>query len=73
MSFTRMSLSHILRLTGFGRINFYPAGPVPYGVKSAIRFFLWKVIEMTLRFYMVVETGSGEGVYTQNIIAVAKK
>ena len=73
MSFTRKSLSHILRVTGFGRINFYPTGPVPYGVKSAGRFFLWKVIEMTIRFYMVVETGSGEGIYTQNIIAVAKK
>jgi 2-polyprenyl-3-methyl-5-hydroxy-6-metoxy-1,4-benzoquinol methylase len=73
MSFTRMSLSHILRLTGFGRINFYPTGPVPHGVKSTLRFLLWKIIEMTIRFYMVVETGSGEGVYTQNIIAVAEK
>jgi hypothetical protein len=73
MSFTRTSLSHILRVTGFGRINFYPTGPVPHGLKSAIRFFLWKIIEMILRFYMVVETGSGEGVYTQNIIAVAEK
>lgn len=73
ISFTRNSLSHILRAVGFGRINFYPTGPVPHGVKSTLRFLLWKVIEMILRSYMVIETGSGDGIYTQNIIAVARK
>jgi hypothetical protein len=46
---------------------------VPKGVKSVVRFLLWRGIEMLLKFYMLVETGSGEGIYTQNIIAVVYK
>jgi len=73
IAFTRSSLNQVLRVAGFEKVDFYPTGPVPKGIKSAIRFMLWKVIEMMLRFYMLVETGSSEGIYTQNIICVAKK
>jgi hypothetical protein len=54
-------------------VDFYPTGPVPKGIKSLVRFLLWKVIEIILRFYMVVETGSGEEIFTQNIIAGGRK
>jgi 2-polyprenyl-3-methyl-5-hydroxy-6-metoxy-1,4-benzoquinol methylase len=71
--FTSNSLNHVLRATGFASVAFYPAGPVPHGLKSTVRFLLWKAIELLLKFYMVVETGGGRGIYTQNIIAVARK
>jgi hypothetical protein len=73
IAFTRSSLNQLLRVAGFQMVDFYPTGPVPKGIKSLVRFLLWKVIETILRFYMLIETGSGEGIFTQNIICVAKK
>ncbi len=73
VSFTRSSLGHVLRVAGFTEVAFYPTGPVPKGITSTVRFLLWKAIEAALRFYMLVETGSGDGIYTQTITCVAKK
>lgn len=71
--FTRTSLNQTLRAAGFGETGFYPAGPVPKGIKSAVRYVLWKAIEALLRFYNAVEMGGFSGIYTQNLIAAAKK
>jgi 2-polyprenyl-3-methyl-5-hydroxy-6-metoxy-1,4-benzoquinol methylase len=73
VGFTRTSLAQVLRVIGFHELSFYPTGPVPKGLKSTVRFLLWKLIEGTLRFYMLVETGSSQGIFTQNLIAVARK
>lgn len=73
IAFTRGSMGQILRIVGFGSINFYSAGPVPKGFLSLIRFILWKIIELFLKFYLLVETGTGEGIFTQNIIVCARK
>jgi 2-polyprenyl-3-methyl-5-hydroxy-6-metoxy-1,4-benzoquinol methylase len=73
MVFTRSSLNQVLRVSGFKDIEFYPTGPVPKGLKSTVRYILWKGIDAVLRLYMAVETGSFSGIFTQNIIAVGKK
>lgn len=73
LAFTRSSLNHILKTTGFGETRFYPTGPVPKGLKSVIRFCLWKLIEKILGGYMLIETGYSKGIFTQNIIAVGEK
>ena len=73
ISFTRSSLNQVLKSAGFREIEFYPAGPVPKGFRSTIRFLLWKIITFFIKFYLIIETGSGGGIFTQNIIAVAKK
>mgnify|MGYP001616517494 FL=1 len=73
MVFTRSSLNQILRVAGFEDTRFYATGPVPKGLKSIVRYILWKGIETILRLYMVVETGSFSGIFTQNIIAVSRK
>lgn len=73
MIFTRNSLNQIFKATGFKDTEFYPTGPVPKGLKSFVRYILWKAIETVLRLYMVIETGSFSGIFTQTIIAVAKK
>lgn len=73
LAFTKNSLRQVLRQTGFSEVAFYQTGPVPHGLKSAVRFILWKLFEVILGFYMLVETGTSEGIYTQNIIAVARK
>lgn len=73
VAFTRTSLSQILRAAGFKEIEFYPTGPVPHGLKSLIRYLLWKIIEAKIKLYLLIETGNGKGIFTQNLIAVAEK
>ena len=70
---TRTSLAQALRVIGFQDSSFYPTGPVPKGLKSAVRFILWKLIDGACRLYMLVEMGSAQGIFTQNLIAVARK
>ncbi len=73
MSFTKTSLRQLFGVSGFEKIEFYSSGPVVHGLKSLIRYLLWKIIEFILKIYLLVETGSGEGIFTQNLIAVAQK
>jgi len=73
LSFTKSSLNQIFLVSGFQAINCYPAGPVPKGYKSIIRTVLWKAIESILRLYVLIETGSSNGIFTQNIIAAGIK
>lgn len=71
--FTWSSLNQLSKVTGFREVIFKPAGSVPHGLKSAIRYFLWKFIETFLRLYIIVETGQKKGIFTQNIIACGVK
>lgn len=73
IAFTRESVSLVLRVSGFSNIKIYPQRPVVHGVKSAVRFVLWMVVELLLHFYLLIETGSYKGIFTQNIIVYAKK
>jgi len=73
LSFTTSSLNQALKTAGFKEMTFYPMGPVVHGLKSLIRYILWKIIVLIIKFYLVVETGSSKGIFTQNLIAVAKK
>jgi 2-polyprenyl-3-methyl-5-hydroxy-6-metoxy-1,4-benzoquinol methylase len=73
VAFTTNSLNQVLKTVGFREFSFYSTGPVPKGVKSVARFLIWKGIEAVLKFYMLVETGSSKGIFTQNIIATATK
>lgn len=72
-AFTKASMHQLLGVSGFSKTEFYSTGPIVHGVKSLIRYFLWKGIEFILKFYLLVETGSGGGIFTQNFIAVARK
>ena len=74
--FTAPSLKQVLQLANFGNVRVLPMGPVVYGVKSAIRFVLWNIIEATLRFVQTVESGPGDrqsGIFTAAIFAVGDK
>lgn len=73
VAFTKSSLSQVLRATGFENVKCYPMGPIPHGLKSSVRFLIWNVIQILIKFYMLVETGSSNGIYTQTIIAVGHK
>lgn len=73
IAFTSSSLSQLLRMVGFAGVKCYPNEPLIYGVKSLIRFILWKTIETCYKFLLFVEIGCGKKIVTQDIIAVGKK
>lgn len=70
---TENNLKNLLRTVGFKKVGAYPLRPIIHGIPSFIRFCLWFVIEAFLKFYRLVETGTKKGVFTQSIIAIAKK
>ncbi|MGJ4927614.1 class I SAM-dependent methyltransferase [Bradyrhizobium sp. HKCCYLS2038] len=74
LAFTRQSLGAVLRAAGFADVRCAEDAPVPHGLKSAVRLVLWKLIRSALRFVIAVETGdTADGIYSQNLIAVAVK
>lgn len=73
LSFTRTSLRQVFAATGFADFSCFPAGPAPVGLKSAVRFALWKGLEYLFRFYLLVETGSSQGIASQTVIAAGAK
>jgi len=73
VAFTEKSMRQLLRLAGFKTVKIYPMGPVIHGFKSLLRFIIWKFFEVALHFYLLVETGSSKGIFTQNIIVVGRK
>jgi 2-polyprenyl-3-methyl-5-hydroxy-6-metoxy-1,4-benzoquinol methylase len=75
VAFTRVSIAQLLKASGFASVQCYEDQPVPHGLKSAIRFLLWKVIRTGLLFYIAVETGALDrgAVFSQNLLAVAQR
>ncbi len=73
-AFTSTSIAQVLHVCGFRDVSCYEDLPVIHGVKSFLRFFLWKCIRQFLRFYLAVETGNTEQeIFTQNFLTVAVK
>ncbi len=73
IAFTGSSLSTILRIAGFDEIKCYPSRPVAHSVASFIRYILWFFLNFKTKIYMLIETGGSSGIFTQNIISIAKK
>ncbi len=74
ISFDPQSLSHALRLSGFGDFEARECGPYVHGLKSFVRSCLWKIIRASLAIWNLVECGTiGSGIYTRVFIAKANK
>ncbi|MGC9994008.1 MAG: class I SAM-dependent methyltransferase [Terriglobia bacterium] len=74
--FAPTSLKQVLEMTGFVNVRVGGVRPVVHGVKSAVRFVLWKLIEAGLSFIQLVEQGPTNDlcrIFTANIFAVADK
>jgi len=66
------SLAQLLRLAGLARVEFRECVDRPHGLKSLVRWLLWKVLRRLVWLWMLVETGdSGGGVYSQVMLARA--
>lgn len=72
-AFTETSIRQLLMVAGFKDITVFPQRPVIHGIKSLFRYIIWMLFELLLKFYLLVETGSSKGIFTQNIIVAAKK
>jgi len=54
-------LSHLLKIAGFGEMEAREAGPVVHGIKSAVRYGLWRMMRLMLKAWHYVEIGSSGG------------
>lgn len=73
LAFTRESIRQIMLINGFREVKTFPQRPVVHGLISFFRYVFWRYFECLLHFYLLVETGSHTGIFTQNLIAVAEK
>ncbi len=75
LAFTRVSLAQLLKASGFASVQCYEDQPVPHGLRSVVRFLLWRLIRASLLFYIAVETGALDrgAVFSQNLLAVAQR
>ena len=73
-AFTKLSMHQLLMVFGFEDILVVPQRPIAHGFKSVFRLILWRLIEVVLKTYLIIETGSSSGaIFTQNIITAARK
>jgi 2-polyprenyl-3-methyl-5-hydroxy-6-metoxy-1,4-benzoquinol methylase len=74
-AFTRESMEQLTRAAGFRAIECFEDEPVVHGVKSMIRWLIWKSARALLRIYFMAETGDmgRDAVFSQNLLACARK
>jgi len=74
--FQHNSITQLLKLCGFDRVEAREMGPVPWGysVTGTLRWLLWQSIRLRLKLYNLAETGStGSGVFTRVFIVSAMR
>ena len=74
VTYTTVSLKHILLACGFGDVQFQEHRPQPTSLKGVARFVVWGVIRQVIKLIHLVETGgSSTGIYTRVMRAYAVK
>ncbi|OQY75517.1 MAG: hypothetical protein B6D44_01225 [Ignavibacteriales bacterium UTCHB2] len=71
--FSEAILNQISLATGFKNLSIKEVTPVPKGIISLGRYFMWTIIKNYYRLIQLIETGSSRGFYSQNIIASMRK
>lgn len=74
-AYTYHSLTQLMNLANFKKFNFYELYPFVHGIKSFIRFILWKLFFKPLIYFFVYTAyGNNLGkIFSANILCVAKK
>lgn len=76
VGFNAHSLNGIIQHLGFQFAEPRETGPLPihYGLKTGIRYMLWKVLKLAISGWNLVEIGNiGSGVYTRVFLVSALK
>jgi len=72
-AFTSVSITQLLRATGFEDIQCREDRPRANGLKSAVRAMLWSVLTLPSRLLLAAETGCFGHLLSQNIWVEARK
>ncbi|MCP4709564.1 MAG: hypothetical protein GY869_13135 [Planctomycetes bacterium] len=54
-------LSHLLKIADFEEMEAREAGPVVHGIKSVVRYGLWRTMRLMLKACHYIEIGNGGG------------
>ncbi len=73
LAFTSTSLNQLLLSSGFSNVCCFEDAPIVHGVKSAVRWVIWQGFRGLMRLYALAETGTSDGVFSRNLLAVAFK
>jgi len=69
IAYTPSAFRQIGVLCGFRRFDFRECGPRPHGVVSTIRYVLWQMIRLGIKFRLMVEMASTKGgIYTADML-----
>jgi SAM-dependent methyltransferase len=69
IAYTPSAFRQIGLLCGFQRFDFRECGPRPHGLVSTIRYVLWQMIRLSIKFRLMVEMASTKGgIYTADML-----
>lgn len=70
VAFTPNSVTQVATMAGFSdSMEFRECGPVPYGVKSAVRWVAWQALRGAIAAWFLVENGGTRGgVYSSDMM-----
>jgi 2-polyprenyl-3-methyl-5-hydroxy-6-metoxy-1,4-benzoquinol methylase len=71
--FSEGSLSQLLRLMGFEKIEFYETGPAPKDLKGRVRGLLWRIVKLFANSARIIESGETQRLWTKNLICCCRK
>lgn len=72
-AFNHLSMRQFMRAVGFTRIACFEDTPVPHGIRSTARAFLWWVGTLGFRLLNAAETGQTKSILSRNFLATAIK
>lgn len=72
-SFTPESVRQVLSVAGFARVECHEDQPIVHGVKSAVRYIVWKCLRAVLSLAWMAEKGSrgADVLFSQNMTVIA--
>lgn len=72
-AFTARSMAQAFALRGLEPVAVLPVRPVAHGIVSWVRALLWRLVEGSLRWAAAAEAGRRDGIFTRNLVAVARR
>jgi 2-polyprenyl-3-methyl-5-hydroxy-6-metoxy-1,4-benzoquinol methylase len=72
-AYTAQSITQVLRVCRFERIEAFEERPIVHGFLSGVRHWLWRLLTLRERLLLLAETGSSRGILSQNMIVVAHR
>ena len=75
LAFTRESIAQLALSSGFSRLECHDDPPAVHGVKSAVRWLMWRGLCAGLHLWLAIETGDydRDAIFSQNLYALAIK